>query len=49
MSDLSQQLSNTLWAIADQLRGAMNVDNFPDSGGCQSLINYRCFNIHCLE
>ena len=33
MSGPSQQLGNTLWAIADQLRGAMNADNFPDSGG----------------
>ena len=34
MSDCSQQqLGNTLWAIADQLRGAMNADNLPDSGG----------------
>ena len=29
MSDSSQQqLGNTLWAIADQLRGAMKADNF---------------------
>jgi type I restriction-modification system DNA methylase subunit len=34
MSDCSQQqLGNTLWAIADQLRGAMNAYNFPDSWG----------------
>jgi type I restriction enzyme M protein len=25
-----QQLGNTLWAIADQLRGAMNADDFRD-------------------
>ncbi|MCD4674167.1 MAG: type I restriction-modification system subunit M N-terminal domain-containing protein [Anaerolineaceae bacterium] len=25
-----KQLGNTLWAIADQLRGAMNADNFRD-------------------
>ena len=31
MSDSSQQqLGNTLWAIADQLRGAMNADDFRD-------------------
>jgi type I restriction-modification system DNA methylase subunit len=24
-----QKLGNTLWAIADQLRGAMNADGFP--------------------
>ncbi|MCS5693353.1 type I restriction-modification system subunit M N-terminal domain-containing protein [Cyanobium sp. FGCU-6] len=31
MSDSTQQqLGNTLWAIADQLRGAMNVDDFRD-------------------
>jgi type I restriction enzyme M protein len=31
MSDSTQQqLGNTLWAIADQLRGAMNADDFRD-------------------
>jgi type I restriction enzyme M protein len=31
MSDPNQkQLGNTLWSIADQLRGAMNADNFRD-------------------
>ncbi|MCY4165253.1 MAG: type I restriction-modification system subunit M N-terminal domain-containing protein, partial [Gammaproteobacteria bacterium] len=25
-----QQLGKTLWAIADQLRGAMNADDFRD-------------------
>jgi len=31
MSDSSQQqLGNTLWSIADQLRGAMNADDFRD-------------------
>ena len=25
-----RQLGNTLWAIADQLRGAMNADDFRD-------------------
>ena len=25
-----KQLGNTLWAIADQLRGAMNADDFRD-------------------
>ena len=31
MSDSSQQqLGNTLWAIADLLRGAMNADDFHD-------------------
>jgi type I restriction enzyme M protein len=29
MSDSTQQqLGNTLWAIADKLRGAMNADDF---------------------
>jgi hypothetical protein len=29
MSDSTQQqLGNTLWAIADELRGAMNADDF---------------------
>jgi hypothetical protein len=31
MSDSTQQqLGNTLWAIADKLRGAMNADDFRD-------------------
>ncbi|MDB5268915.1 MAG: type restriction-modification system, subunit [Hymenobacter sp.] len=30
MSQQSQQLGKTLWAIADQLRGAMNADDFRD-------------------
>jgi type I restriction enzyme M protein len=31
MSDPNQkQLGNTLWSIADQLRGAMNADDFRD-------------------
>jgi type I restriction enzyme M protein len=31
MSDPNlKQLGNTLWSIADQLRGAMNADNFRD-------------------
>ena len=31
MSELTQkQLGSTLWAIADQLRGAMNADDFRD-------------------
>ena len=27
---IRMQLGNTLWAIADQLRGAMNADDFRD-------------------
>ena len=31
MTDLERQkLGKTLWAIADQLRGAMNADDFRD-------------------
>jgi len=30
MSDITQKLGATLWAIADQLRGAMNADDFRD-------------------
>jgi type I restriction enzyme M protein len=31
MSDANQkQLGSTLWSIADQLRGAMNADDFRD-------------------
>ena len=31
MTDTNQkQLGNTLWSIADQLRGAMDADNFRD-------------------
>lgn len=31
MTDLEKQrLGKTLWAIADQLRGAMNADDFRD-------------------
>ena len=31
MTDPNQkQLGNTLWSIADQLRGAMNADDFRD-------------------
>lgn len=31
MTDTNQkQLGNTLWAIADQLRGAMDADDFRD-------------------
>ena len=31
MTDTNQkQLGNTLWSIADQLRGAMNADDFRD-------------------
>jgi type I restriction enzyme M protein len=31
MTDTSQkQLGNTLWSIADQLRGAMDADDFRD-------------------
>jgi len=31
MSDVTQkQLGSTLWSIADQLRGAMNADDFRD-------------------
>ena len=31
MNDTNQkQLGNILWAIADQLRGAMNADDFRD-------------------
>lgn len=31
MTDANQeQLGNTLWSIADQLRGAMNADDFRD-------------------
>jgi type I restriction enzyme M protein len=31
MTDPTQkQLGNTLWSIADQLRGAMNADDFRD-------------------
>jgi type I restriction enzyme M protein len=32
MTDTNQkQLGNTLWSIADQLRGAMDADDFRDS------------------
>jgi type I restriction enzyme M protein len=32
MTDTNQkQLGNTLWRIADQLRGAMNAEDFRDS------------------
>ena len=30
MAEKNQQLGNTLWAIADKLRGAMNADDFRD-------------------
>ena len=31
MTDTNQkQLGNTLWSIADQLRGAMNAEDFHD-------------------
>ncbi len=30
MSTIDQQLGKTLWAIADDLRGAMNADDFRD-------------------
>jgi len=45
MSDSSkQQLGNTLWAIADQLRGAMNADDFRDDRLAFLFLRYRSDN-----
>jgi len=35
-----QQLGKTLWAIADDLRGAMNADDFREYA-LRQLINYN--------
>ena len=45
MSDSTQQqLGNTLWAIADQLRGAMNADDFRDDMLAFLFLRYRSDN-----
>lgn len=36
------QLGKTLWAIADQLRGAMNADDFRDYSKPTSFV--ECYN-----
>ncbi len=36
-----QKLGKTLWAIADQLRGAMNADDFRDSATYLMMLRYE--------
>lgn len=49
MNDINQkQLGNTLWKIADDLRGAMNVDDFRDYMlSFLSLSDLRKWCIYC--
>jgi type I restriction enzyme M protein len=43
MTDTNQkQLGNTLWSIADQLRGAMDADDFRDSMLSFLFLSYVC-------
>jgi type I restriction enzyme M protein len=42
----SQQLGKTLWAIADQLRGAMNADDFRDYMLSFLFLRYLSDNYH---
>jgi type I restriction-modification system DNA methylase subunit len=53
MTDQDQkQLGNTLWGIADQLRGAMNADDFRDYRVQSQMVSRRdlCngFRVHGL-
>jgi hypothetical protein len=42
MTDANQkQLGNTLWSIADQLRGAMDADDFRDSATSRTTTKRR--------
>ena len=44
MTQLQQQLGKTLWDIADQLRGAMNADDFRDYMLSFLFLRYLSFN-----
>ena len=43
-----QQLGKTLWDIADNLRGAMNADDFRDYMLSFLFLRYLSYNYDCL-
>ena len=48
MTDTNQkQLGNTLWSIADQLRGAMDADDFRDYMLSFLFLRYLCRFLFC--
>jgi hypothetical protein len=40
MTDDQKQIGKTLWNIADQLRGAMNADDFRDYGIGRDVLSH---------